>query len=581
MKPGDTWNGWTVESLIGEGGFGKVYKITRSEYGFVYESALKVGRIPEKESEVEAVRSEGLDEESVEAYFRGKVDDLVSEFTFMSGLRGNSNIVSYEDHEVVKLQDAFGWEVFIRMELLKTLSDHVRESVFTTKDVVRLGADICNALELCHESNIIHRDIKPGNIFYSESGNYKLGDFGIAREIEATSAMTRVGTYSYMAPEISKGLPYNSTVDIYSLGIVLYHLLNNFRLPFLPPFPEPIRHRDKEEANRKRMCGEEMPLPCNATGELGKVVLKACAYDPEDRYKSAAEFREALESAAVEKTVLSQPIFDEDTADSSTLSRSETTVPQEKGKKKKRKVWKVLLITLLSIVLILGGLVAAAAYLTDYYLYYYQPEYTAESISEEDAQYSFDGSWGYDPSKTKKLLYDNISIRIPSNWIRQNLVLEDEPDAQGKYAFLPKDVMPRNEFVTNSSRIPKKAWVQIHYLGEFSSFEELDVDESYSRLMTCSDTLEIEGASYVGVQDVAGNNDGEYVIAAIVIADGKAYWIGGGAFGTNFSKSNFMEMLGSIKIEEKTTDTEEGESEKEGEPVVEETVEEEQPEKQQ
>ena len=161
--------------------------------------------------------------------------------------------------------------------------------------VRRLGMDICRALDLCGKYQIIHRDIKPENIFVSELGDFKLGDFGIARTAEKTmSAMSRKGTYTYMAPEVYKGEAYNASVDQYSLGIVLYRLLNDYRAPFLPAAPNPISFTDREEAQNRRMRGEPFPNPAHASGEMAAVIRKACAFYPQDRFASAADMGEAL-----------------------------------------------------------------------------------------------------------------------------------------------------------------------------------------------------------------------------------------------------------------------------------------------
>lgn len=94
MEINSIWNGWKVDRLIGEGSFGKVYRIVREEYGHTYESALKVIRIPQSPAEAAAIRNEGMDEDSVTTYFRSLMENIVSEFALMSQLRGNSNIVS-------------------------------------------------------------------------------------------------------------------------------------------------------------------------------------------------------------------------------------------------------------------------------------------------------------------------------------------------------------------------------------------------------------------------------------------------------------------------------------------------------
>lgn len=287
---------WTIDKCVGEGAFGKVYRITREDFGHTYEAALKVIEVPQAQSEVDAVRNDGMSEQNVTEYFRSVVEDIVDEFALMSRLKGNSNIVSYEDHSVVPKKDGFGWDIYIRMELLTPLFTHIREHKMTVRDVIQLGIDICHALEVCQKYNIIHRDIKPENIFVSDIGTYKLGDFGIARQLEKTSSgLSKKGTFTYMAPEVYKGLEYNSTVDIYSLGIVLYRFLNGNRSPFMPPAPQPIRYSDKEKANIMRISGQRMPKPANADGRLAEIVLKACAYNPSERYESAASMRQALE----------------------------------------------------------------------------------------------------------------------------------------------------------------------------------------------------------------------------------------------------------------------------------------------
>ena len=92
------------------------------------------------------------------------------------------------------------------MEYLTSFMDYCAEKQLTEKEVIKLGMDLSKALEYCRKLKIIHRDIKPENIFVSRFGDFKLGDFGIARELERTmSGFSKKGTYSYMAPEMYKG----------------------------------------------------------------------------------------------------------------------------------------------------------------------------------------------------------------------------------------------------------------------------------------------------------------------------------------------------------------------------------------
>ena len=290
------FDNWTIRRLIGEGSYGKVYEITRESFG-TYRAALKVITVPQSEAELKNAYEEGMDEQSAHAYFYSVVEDIVREFALMSKLKGMTNVVSYEDHEVIPHKDGIGWDILIRMELLNPLLEYAYAHPFSRRDIIKLGVDLCRALELCQKYNIIHRDIKPENIFVSDSGDFKLGDFGIARTVEKTmSGLSKKGTYSYMAPEVYRGAAYGFGVDIYSLGIVLYRLLNNNRIPFLPPPPAPITYSEREAALAKRMGGEPLPAPANAAGRLGEIVCKACAFDPKERYSSPMALRQELEA---------------------------------------------------------------------------------------------------------------------------------------------------------------------------------------------------------------------------------------------------------------------------------------------
>lgn len=288
---------WVIKRKIGEGSFGQVLEIQREDFGQVYCAALKVITVPQSEAELRGVLEEGMSTAQAEQYFYSVVEDIVREFAIMARLKGTANVVSYEDHKVIRHTDGIGWDILIRMELLTPLLSYAYQHPFSRRDIIKLGIDMCRALELCQKYNIIHRDIKPENIFVSDNGDFKLGDFGIARTVEKTvSGLSKKGTYNYMAPEVYRGENYGFDVDIYSLGIVLYRLLNKNRTPFLPPAPEAITYHNREEALTRRVSGESIPKPFHAEGRLAEIVLKACAFEPKDRYSSPAQMRQELES---------------------------------------------------------------------------------------------------------------------------------------------------------------------------------------------------------------------------------------------------------------------------------------------
>ena len=294
--PVSPWPEWKIIEKIGEGSYGKVYKAQRTERGKTFHSAIKVINIPGSQGELNSVRSETGDERSTREYFQNLVEECIQEVATMEYFRGNSYIVSVEDFKVMEYLDAIGWEIYIRMEFLTSFMDYCAGKQLTEKEVIQLGLDLCRSLEYCAKLKIIHRDIKPENIFVSRFGDFKLGDFGIARELERTmGGLSKKGTYSYMAPEMYRGERYDSRVDIYSLGIVLYKLMNRNRLPFLNLEKQFITYRDKENALTRRMSGEKLSNPADAGEDFSQIILKACAHDPQERYQTPEEFYKALD----------------------------------------------------------------------------------------------------------------------------------------------------------------------------------------------------------------------------------------------------------------------------------------------
>ena len=122
------------------------------------------------------------------------------------------------------------YDLLIRMELLNNLRDEIRKGRhYNEPEIIKIGKDICHALVACHQNKILHRDIKPENIFFNDRKDFKLGDFGISRIINGSrKANTRIATWEYAAPEQfaqTGNKDYDFSVDIYSLGLVLYDCL--------------------------------------------------------------------------------------------------------------------------------------------------------------------------------------------------------------------------------------------------------------------------------------------------------------------------------------------------------------------
>ncbi len=296
---GKTILGYHVDEKIGSGGFGTVYKVSKTNAAGTYVRALKHITLPTKKQYASVLNSMGGDYSKADDYFAGILKDIVSEIKILSTLSesGTQNIVRYYENDIIETPSPKTYDIYILMEYLTPFPDYTENHPFTVRDVIHLGKDILTALIACHEKNIIHRDIKDDNIFVSNDGVFKLGDFGVSKALTDKSRAESVkGTPNFIAPEVYLGKEkYDSTVDIYSLGIVLYKLLNKYRNPFLPTYPAPYNSQDEDIAFEARMTGKVPERPVCAKNSLGDVVLKAIMPRSE-RYNSAKEFYTALDS---------------------------------------------------------------------------------------------------------------------------------------------------------------------------------------------------------------------------------------------------------------------------------------------
>lgn len=291
------WPEWKIEKQIGRGSFGIVYQAVRQdENSLIRRAAIKVISIPQDPYEIEMLRADGMDRNACHTYIKNIVDDSVNEIRLMESLQEDSqNIVRIEDYKVMEKTATIGWDIYIRMELLTPFNVYICDKKMSEQEVIQLGCDICNALEVCERCKIIHRDIKPENIFINKLGCFKIGDFGTARTLESlTVSLSQKGTYNYMAPEVFKGELYDARVDIYSLGIVLYRLLNGNRLPFLSE-KQLLSPAERRTALDRRLGGEKLPAPSEASASMAEVIVQSCAFEPDERFSSAAELREALQ----------------------------------------------------------------------------------------------------------------------------------------------------------------------------------------------------------------------------------------------------------------------------------------------
>jgi serine/threonine-protein kinase len=168
-----------------------------------------------------------------------------------------------------------------------------RGIVFGPSDIVSIATQLLDALDHAHEQGVVHRDIKPANIILTTAGRVKVTDFGIAHiyTSELTQAGMVMGTPSYMAPEQFQGIPVDGRADLFSVGVLLFHLLTG-RKPFEGTYDQMAY----------QVCHTQAPPPSliapdRAPPFFDAIVARALAKSPEERYATARAFRDELMSA--------------------------------------------------------------------------------------------------------------------------------------------------------------------------------------------------------------------------------------------------------------------------------------------
>ena len=268
---------YKIDREIGRGAFGVVY-LARDNL-LRRNVALKVMSIPD-----------GLTDDERQHL----IDRFYREARAAAGLT-HSNIVTI--HDISKSKDKH----FISMELLEgqPLSDLAGGEPVSIPRALKIADEALAGLEYAHSHEVIHRDVKPDNVFLLDGDRVKIVDFGLAR-VQASTTITQSGTVmgspGYIAPEVIDGKHADKRTDVFSFGVVLYEMLTGVR-PFGPSdaFESFVRviYRIMSEA----------PAPASSINPdvppgLDAVLARALDKDPDERYQDAGEMRKAIAAVA-------------------------------------------------------------------------------------------------------------------------------------------------------------------------------------------------------------------------------------------------------------------------------------------
>jgi serine/threonine-protein kinase len=240
--------------------------------------------------------------------------------SFVERFRREAQAAANLNHpNIVALYDygADGDTYFIVMEFIegRSLSDIISsEGPLLPERAADIASDVARALDKAHANGLVHRDVKPGNIMITNSGQTKVTDFGIARALsgDGDQTMTQtgmvIGTAAYLSPEQAQGNTIDARSDVYSLGIVLYEMLTG-QAPFTGDTPLAIAYKHVRE-------NPEPPSTVNADVPAGldAVTMKALAKNPDNRYSSAMEMQDDLQRFCNGQRVLATPLLADETA---------------------------------------------------------------------------------------------------------------------------------------------------------------------------------------------------------------------------------------------------------------------------
>lgn len=242
---------------------------------------VKVISIPSSPVQLDALLLTGAYQTKSQAlaYFEELAQNAAKEADVLKQLAQIDSFVSYEDWQIIPMEDGNGYQIYLLGSYKYALDKYVRHNPMTHLKAVNLGLDLCAALAACRRAGYLYVDLKPENIYVSPENTYHIGDLGfISLDSLQYASLPERYRSKYTAPEITDAFAtLNDTIDIYALGLILYQAYNNGELPFDEVAPE-----------------EDLPAPVYADYEMSEIILRACAPKPEDRWADPAQMSQAL-----------------------------------------------------------------------------------------------------------------------------------------------------------------------------------------------------------------------------------------------------------------------------------------------
>ena len=253
-----------------------INKITDEKY------IVKIISVPASDIQLDAMLLSGAysDKDAAVSYFKSIADDITEEASILKELAQFEGFLPIEAWQIEPMENGNGYDVYLLSAYRNTLRHQLRRNSMTHLRALNLGLDLCAALAVSRRLGYLYVDLKPTNVYLTGSQEYRIGDLGFIplASLQYASLPDRYRS-TYTAPEIQDAFSsLNSTMDIYSVGLILYQIFNNGQLPL---------HQGETPS-------EPFSAPAYADYEMAEIILKACAIDPKQRWQDPVEMGQAI-----------------------------------------------------------------------------------------------------------------------------------------------------------------------------------------------------------------------------------------------------------------------------------------------
>ncbi len=258
---------------------------------------VKIISVPAAQAQMDALLLAGAykDPADVMEYFRRTGEELMEEAEFLKTLSRLDGFLPYEGWQMEPItRRRLGYEVYLLGSYKRSLEKTLKSHPVTHLEAINLGLDLCSALSVCREAGALYVALKPANIFVSEKKEYRIGDLGFVR-LDALSYTALPEKYfsPYTPPELFDPMAVlDLTADTYGVGMILYQVYNDGRLPF----------------KGLRKPEDSLPTPVNADYEIAEIIMKAIDPDPANRWTDPGALGKALASYMQRNSVNDIPI---------------------------------------------------------------------------------------------------------------------------------------------------------------------------------------------------------------------------------------------------------------------------------